>query len=163
MSALEIKSINDADWIAEFLVEHWGADYLVTRGRRIESGHLTGAQALAGGKPVGLITWQIKGEGTEKEMEIVTLDSYERQSGVGSFLLEHAVAIARVSGVRRVWLVTTNDNLDALRFYQRRGMRLCAIHKDAVTEARKQKPEIPEIGNFGIPLWDEVELERVLK
>ena len=159
LEQLKIARITDAKWIAEFLEANWGADYLVSRGKRIVAGELTGAQALLNGDVVGLVTWQIKGD----EMEIVTLDSLDKQSGTGTLLLDHAVAHARVADVRRIWLITTNDNLDALRFYQRRGMRICAIHPDALTEARKIKPEIPEIGHFGIPLWDEIELERVLR
>jgi hypothetical protein len=60
-----------------------------------------------------------------------------------------------------VWLVTTNDNLDALRFYQRRGLRLVAVHAGAVDEARRLKPEIARVGEYGIPIRDEIELELV--
>jgi ribosomal protein S18 acetylase RimI-like enzyme len=62
-------------------------------------------------------------------------------------------------GARRLWLITRNDNLDALRFYQRRGMRLCAIHRDAIDQARLVKPSIPLVGNFGIAIRDELELD----
>ena len=62
-------------------------------------------------------------------------------------------------GARRLWLITRNDNLDALRFYQRRGMRLCAIHRDAIDQARLVKPSNPLVGNFGIAIPDELELD----
>jgi hypothetical protein len=63
-----------------------------------------------------------------------------------------------------VWLVTTNDNLVALRFYQRRGFRLSALRPGAVDEARRRlKPAIPDAGAFGIPLRDELELELRLR
>ena len=65
-------------------------------------------------------------------------------------------------GARRLWLITSNDNLDALRFYQRRGMRLRAIHRDAIDQARLIKPSIPVVGNFGIAIRDELELELLL-
>jgi ribosomal protein S18 acetylase RimI-like enzyme len=158
MTALEITRTSDVAWIGAFLSEHWGGDFLVSRGRRLGPEMLAGAQAKMDGKIVGLVTWHIAGP----DMQIVSLNSLDPQSGVGTALLEHAVAFARVSGLRRVWLITTNDNLDALRFYQRRGMRLCAVHRDAMDESRKLKPQIPEIGYFGIPLHDEIELERVL-
>jgi hypothetical protein len=61
-----------------------------------------------------------------------------------------------------VWLITSNDNLNALRFYQRRGYRLAAVHRDAIVLARQIKPEIPLVGDFGIPLTDEIELEKLL-
>ena len=69
---------------------------------------------------------------------------------------------AREAGCGRVWLITTNDNLRALRFYQRRGFRLVAVHPDALERSRELKPSIPEIGLDGIPLRDELELELTL-
>ena len=68
--------------------------------------------------------------------------------------------VERASG-RRVWLVTTNDNLEALRFYQRRGFRLAQLRCGAVDEARRHlKPAIPASGFFGIPVHDEIVLEQ---
>ncbi len=52
--------------------------------------------------------------------------------------------------------------MNALRFYQKRGFVLVAIHRDALDISRKLKPEIPLIGNDGIPLRDEIELEMIL-
>jgi ribosomal protein S18 acetylase RimI-like enzyme len=77
-------------------------------------------------------------------------------------LLEAAAATARERGCRRLVLMTTNDNLGALRFYQRRGFRLVARRPGAVDAARARKPAIPPIGDFGIPLRDELELQRAL-
>jgi hypothetical protein len=62
-------------------------------------------------------------------------------------------------GRGRLWLITSNDNLNAIRFYQRRGMRLTAVHRGAIDEARQIKPSIPLIGEHGIPIHDELELE----
>ena len=69
---------------------------------------------------------------------------------------------AREAGARRIWLITTNDNLDVLRFYQRRGYRLAAVFPGAVDEARKQKPTIPLTGFYGIPIRDEILPEKTL-
>ena len=76
--------------------------------------------------------------------------------------MEAVVADAAREGAKRLWLVTTNDNLDALRFYQRRGWRLSAVYPGSVVESRKIKPSIPEIGAYGIPIRDEIELEYPL-
>ncbi|MBU1175826.1 MAG: GNAT family N-acetyltransferase [Alphaproteobacteria bacterium] len=158
MSRIDITPVTDTAWIGDFLKKQWGADFIVCRGKKIEAAALIGAQARVDGAVAGLVTWHITGP----DMQITTLNAHDQRSGIGTVLLEHAVAKARVAGLKRVWLVTTNDNLDAMRFYQRRGMRLCAVHAGAVSRARALKPEIPEIGNFGIPIMDEVELERVL-
>jgi RimJ/RimL family protein N-acetyltransferase len=70
--------------------------------------------------------------------------------------------IALKAGCRRIWLITTNDNTAALRFYQKKGFSLVAVHRNAIERSRQLKPEIPETGNDGIPLRDEIELEIVL-
>lgn len=61
-----------------------------------------------------------------------------------------------------MWLVTTNDNVDALRFYQRRGFVLVDLRPNAMQAARALKPEIPLIGRYGLPLRDELYLEMSL-
>lgn len=158
MSKIEITTISDPETIGSFLKQHWGADFIVSRGKKIEADKMTGVQARIDGEVVGVVTWNVAGP----DMQITTLNAHDQRSGIGTVLLDHAIAKARVMGLRRVWLVTTNDNVEAMRFYQRRGLRLCAVHPDAIVKAREIKPEIPEIGNFGIPIWDEVELERIL-
>ena len=61
-----------------------------------------------------------------------------------------------------MWLLTTNDNLDALRLYQRHRFRLVEVRPGAVDLARRAKPSIPAVGAYGIPLRDELILERDL-
>jgi ribosomal protein S18 acetylase RimI-like enzyme len=108
---------------------------------------------------VGVLTLRFD----DAESEVLTLHVDGRQCGIGTALLEEAARLARDRGSRRLFLVTTNDNVDALRFYQRRGFRLCALHVGAVDESRETlKPEIPAIGEYGIPLRDELVLELAL-
>ena len=90
---------------------------------------------------------------------MVTIDSLRPREGIGTALLSRATGLARAAGVPRLWLITTNDNLNALRFYQRRGLRLVAVRRGAVDEARALKASIPVIGESGIELHDEIELE----
>jgi hypothetical protein len=52
--------------------------------------------------------------------------------------------------------------MNALRFYQKRGFVLVAVHRNALEQSRKLKPEIPLIGDDEIPLRDEIELEMML-
>jgi ribosomal protein S18 acetylase RimI-like enzyme len=115
----------------------------------------------AGGEVVGVATYRIDGAACE----LGTLYAVEgrRRAGVGSRLVDAVVGAAREAGCRRVWLVTTNDNVDALRFYQRRGFRLAELHAGAVDRSRATlKPSIPAIGEHGIPIRDELVLEREL-
>ena len=90
------------------------------------------------------------------------MDSLEAGIGVGTQLIEAAKHAAASAGSERLWLITTNDNTDALRFFQTRGFSLVAVHRNAVTEARKMKPEIPLYGLNSIPIRDEIELEIIL-
>jgi GNAT superfamily N-acetyltransferase len=111
------------------------------------------------GRLAGLLTYILDGD----RCEILTLHATERRRGVGSALIEEVERVAVGAGCRRVWLITTNDNVDALRFYQRRGFRLAELHPGAVDRSRVSlKPEIPEIGDHGIPLCDELELNKEL-
>ena len=84
------------------------------------------------------------------------LDSLVARQGVGTALLAAVQRAAREMTCTRLWLITTNDNVDAIRFYQRRGFVLSSIHPDALAESRKIKPQIPQIGNYGIPIRDEL-------
>ena len=90
----------------------------------------------------------------------MTLNALERRAGVGTILMEAAAVDARRLGCHEIRLTTTNDNLDAIRFYQRRGLRLVALRPGAVDRARLEKPEIPRVGDYGIPLRDEIDLAR---
>ncbi|HEC22042.1 MAG TPA: GNAT family N-acetyltransferase [Chloroflexi bacterium] len=161
MEAIQIQELTDPyrGWAARLLEEAWGSTRIVTRGRVHQAEALPGLIALRGDEPVGLLTYQIAGEACE----IVTLNSQVEGIGVGSALIEALVERARAAGCARLWLITTNDNLPALRFYQKRGFRLVAVYPDALTESRRLKPEIPPVGLDGIPLRDEIELERPLR
>ncbi len=122
------------------------------------SPNLPGFVALYKGEKVGLVTYNI----VDESCEIVTLNSTHLSSGVGTALIEAVRDIAQKSGCKRLWLITTNDNMNALRFYQKRGFVLVAVHRNALEVSRKLKPEISMIGNDGIPLRDEIELEMML-
>jgi GNAT superfamily N-acetyltransferase len=107
------------------------------------------------GDLLGVATWVVVGD----EIEVLTLHAARRWTGVGTALLDAVAAIGRALGCRRLWLVTTNDNVDALRFYQRRGMRLRELRAGGVDEARRTiKPGIPERGLYDLPIRDELEL-----
>jgi len=149
---------DDRDWVVGVLTERWGATEVVSRGRRHAAADLPAVVAETEGRRSGLATYRVDGE----EAELVTLDALAEGRGIGRALLAEVAERARAAGCRRLWLVTTNDNVDALRFYQRRGLRLVAVHRGALDEARPLKPSIPEVGEYGIPVHDELELELVL-
>jgi GNAT superfamily N-acetyltransferase len=100
----------------------------------------------------------------EDDCEILTLHAAERWRGAGTALVGAVERAAAERGCRRLWVLTTNDNVDALRFYQRRGFRLAELHPGAVDDSRARlKPELPEVGDHGIPLRDELVLDKELR
>lgn len=151
-------TISDRDWVARRITESWGAETVVAHDEIYRPAELPGFAAMFEDEIAGLLTFHIQG----KACEIVTLDSWREGLGVGSALIEAATQAARRVGCRRLWLITTNDNTHALRFYQKRGFVIAAIHVNALEKARRLKPEIPLIGEDGIPLRDEIELEMIL-
>jgi DNA-3-methyladenine glycosylase I len=148
---------DDGDWIERFVTERWGAEFVVAHYEVFHCRELPGFVATEGEEKVGLLTYKI----TNDNCEIVSLDSLRQRAGIGTSLIEAVKAAAIESGCKRLWLVTTNDNMNALRFYQKRGFVLVKINRNALEFARKLKP-IPLIGAEGIPLRDEIELEIML-
>jgi DNA-3-methyladenine glycosylase I len=159
MSDFQIRplDIEDKDWISRLITERWGAEFIVAHSKIYYPRDLPGFVALKSAERVGLITYCL----AEKNCEIVSIDSLVPSVGIGTALIEAVKEAAQVLNCKRVWLTTTNDNLNALRFYQKRGFVLVTIHRDAVKIARQYKP-IPLIGMNGIPIRDEIELELMI-
>jgi N-acetylglutamate synthase-like GNAT family acetyltransferase len=149
-------SADDRAAVVRLLTGSWGSTTVVTHGSVYDASALPALLAEQDGRVAGLLTYVIE---DRTGMEIVSLDAVERRSGAGTALLGAAAETARAAGVERLWLATTNDNLDALRFYQRRGMRIVGVTPGAVDESRSVKPTIPLVGDYGIELHDELTLE----
>jgi len=102
-----------------------------------------------------LLTYRIEGH----DCEIVTIDSNAQGEGIGTALIDAVKERAKLKGCRRLWLITTNNNLNALGFYQKRGFCLIALYPNALETSRKLKHVIPMKAANGIPIRDELELE----
>jgi ribosomal protein S18 acetylase RimI-like enzyme len=160
LAGMRVLSRRAKDRVAveAFLGEH-GSLCVARRGELLDSLDHPALLAWAGDVLVGVATYVVDGEACE----LLTLHAQYQFAGVGTELVEAVVKSAREAGCRRLWLVTTNDNVDALRFYQRRGFRLTQLRPGAVDASRESlKPEIPPVGAHGIPLRDELELELTL-
>jgi GNAT superfamily N-acetyltransferase len=159
MPTLRRLTQDDLPRLRQFWTEHWGGEEMISRGRVYRPEQLEGFVAEDGNEWIGLLTFFIEAG----ECEVTSLDSLRAGQGIGSMLIDKAIAEARARNCRRLFLITTNDNLNALGFYQKRGFELVTIHRGAVNESRRIKPGIPLIGMNGIPLRDEIELEMRLK
>jgi len=149
---------SDRNWVESFIKSHWGSEIVVAKGRVTRPAELDGVAAFKGKDPVGLLTYRIEGP----DCEIVTIDSSAQGKGIGTTLIDAVKEKAKVKGCRRLWLITSNDNLNALGFYQRRGFCLIALYPNALEASRKLKPQISLKAENGIPIRDELELELEL-
>jgi ribosomal protein S18 acetylase RimI-like enzyme len=141
----------------EAFLTRWHARRVARRGVLEDPLEHPSLLAEEGGRLIGVLGYVVSGGACE----VLTLFVDDRRRGVGSALIAAVKDAARREGCTRLWVITTNDNVSALRFYQRRGFRLAALHARAVDASRERlKPEIPEIGAHGIPLRDELELEQ---
>jgi len=156
-------TVGDSGWIAGVLKEHWGGDCIISNGSKYYPQLLEGPWKVDGfiarlGERVGLLSYDV----CNGDMEIVLLQALRKHQGIGTQLLDAAVMEARQQRCHRIHLTTTNDNVDGLRFYQRRGFSMCALHIDAMAKARQLKSGIPLLGDYEIPMDHEIELERIL-
>ena len=141
--------------IDQFVANEWGGPMVVTLGVLYDTGVLPGFVAVDDGKLAGAILYRIE----EDVCEIAILFSLVSNRGVGSALIDRAIALSKERGCRRVWLVTTNDNTHAIRFYQKYGFSLKAVHIGSMEATRRLKGELPTCGIDGIPLEHEFEFE----
>lgn len=155
--AVNVLGAKDKDWLEKLFNEQWGGTTMVVHGVSYNCLELPGFVAVlsATGEQIGLLTYSIEGD----SCEIISLDSLKENLGVGTALIEAVKATAQAENCCRLSLITTNDNLHAVKFYQKRGFRLMAVHTGAVDRARLIKPTIPLLGNDAIPIHDEIKLE----
>jgi ribosomal protein S18 acetylase RimI-like enzyme len=138
MSMIEISELDEQyrEWAQALLAAEWAGPVVMTRGRLHDTSRLPGLAAIYEGRPAGLVTYLLEGD----SCELVTLNSQEPGAGIGPALLAAVKKITAAAGCARLWLNTTNDNTAVLRFYQREGFVLVALHREALRESRRLKP-----------------------
>jgi GNAT superfamily N-acetyltransferase len=155
---LRVHALRDDEhaWVAAVLDEQWGGT-VICDGRELRPAELPALVAEADGERAGVATYLVEGS----DCELVTLNALTVGGGVGGALVEAVADAARTAGCTRLRVTTTNDNLPALRLYQRHGFVLVELRAGAVELSRARK-EIDATGHAGIPIRDELELERAL-
>jgi ribosomal protein S18 acetylase RimI-like enzyme len=153
------RAPSDRDWATKLERDTWGEPLVARRGELVDPTALPGFVAVVDGEKVGLVTYAVRGD----ECEVVSIRSLREGVGVGRALLDAVRESAVAARCRRLWLITTNNNVRALAVYQRWGLDVVAFYRDAVTESRRHlKPSIPERDEHGIPIRHELELELLL-
>ena len=153
---LRKKTHNDNVAVSE-IIRGWGSDIIVSRGKTYKAGDLDGFLACDNGRITGLGLYVLN-----DDCEIVLLETFIQKAGIGTQILRKIKEIAQDSMCKRIWLVTTNENINAIQFYQKRGFHISNIYLNAMEEARRIKPEIPKIAENGIEIRDEIEFEMNL-
>ncbi|WP_197088270.1 GNAT family N-acetyltransferase [Paenibacillus dauci] len=145
----------------DFFVNQWGSTEMIVSSGVYHCLELDGYASVTSDRFInGMITFVTRLP--ESICEIISLDSLQKGKGIGSQLLIESEQTAMLAGCREMRMITTNDNLEALRFYQKRGYRLTAVYPDAVHQARLRKPSIPLVAENGIPIRDELLLSKLL-
>jgi ribosomal protein S18 acetylase RimI-like enzyme len=157
---IRVRPIENGDlpWVVERLEDTFGDVNVARKGVLIDASALPGFVATDDGRPVGLLTYDV----VDGECEVVAILSTREGRGIGRTLMDAVRDRAEAAGCRRLWLVTTNDNTRAFRFYQLWGMDLCALHRHGARRSREVKPSLPQHGADGIPLDHELEFELLL-
>ncbi len=155
--AWRVRPVTDKDRgaVRNWMERMWGDARVVVHDTVYLPEQLDGFIAESDGEWLGLVTYRIAND----QCEVVTLDSVREGEGIGTELMNRVKQQAEQTGCWRVWLITTNDNLQALHFYLKRGYRLVRVDVGAVDRSREIKPQIPRVGENGIPIRDELELE----
>lgn len=141
--------------INDFIKSHWFSVNMVVRGEIVDMTILPGFAAYEEETINGLITYRIN----DSECEIMSLDSLIEKQGIGTTLLNKVIETAAQRKCTKVKLITTNDNMNAIRFYQKRGFDMAHLYHNSIDISRKLKPSIPVLGDFGIPIKHEIEFE----
>jgi ribosomal protein S18 acetylase RimI-like enzyme len=157
---IQVRPLREPDraWAAAVERREWGEPVAARLGELVGLDGLPGCVARRDGRRAGVTRYAVRGH----ECELVSIVAIEPGVGVGRALLEAVREAALAASCRRLWLITTNDNVRALRFYQRFGFDLAVLHHGAVARARRLKPAIPERGSDGIPIAHELEMRMEL-
>ena len=156
-----IKQIKDSDkpWVRKISIKYYGGKFCVFLGRKFFMDKLPGFFAEdENQKKLGLTTFEFR----NNFCEIMTLNAFKKFNGIGTKLLKKVIKISKEKKFIKIKVVTTNDNLDALRFYQKRGFQILKIYKNTSEKDRKIKPSLPKKGDYGILIKDAIELEYLL-
>lgn len=154
------QEINEQNRLAinQFIQENWYSTVIVIRGKIVDMTLVDGIAVYESNSIIGLITYEIRND----ECEILSFDSKHENQGIGTELIKRVIEIARNQGCRKLKLITTNDNINAIKFYQKRGFNMVRLYHNSMDISRKLKPSIPMIGEYGIPLMHEIEFEMKL-
>jgi ribosomal protein S18 acetylase RimI-like enzyme len=153
-----VREATDADRAAarSLFDRDFGRTRIVAFGEVVDIDQMPALVAVMHQEPSGALAYRLLGDA----LHIVALatDPMWQRSGVGGHLVAEAELLARRLNLTRLVVSTSNDNLPALYFYQRRGYRLTGLVPDSVIAHTREAVA----GFAGIPVRDEIRLEKKL-
>jgi len=160
---VRLLAARDRPALKKVLVEQWGLPVVSISGVHDDPSTLPGFVAddalPTGGMPLGYLTYLVDGD----QCEVLTINALLEGAGVGRALMDAARTAADNAGCRRLWLITSNENLRAIDFYQRWGMDLAALHRNFADTVRAAKPHLDTAaGPGGIEFRHALEFELLL-
>jgi ribosomal protein S18 acetylase RimI-like enzyme len=162
ISAIEPISDSTRHLATAYIINEWYTAQTMIRGEIIDCTEIDGyiLTDKARENILGLITYVFR----DDACEIVTLNSERPGIGLGTALVEKAKAAAVAHGSKNLRLLTSNDNLNAIGFYQKRGFDLVGVNIGAIDREREtSSPEIPLLGQNGIPFRHELDFSMRLE
>jgi DNA-3-methyladenine glycosylase I len=156
--SIQALTADDQPIVKTIAETQWGDNLVVVHGTKFYLDQLPGFKAMHGVTWIGLITYDINAD----ICEIVSLDSFIPGMGTGRKLVEQVMDTARQAGCKKIILITTNDNLNAIGFYQKIGFQMVWVEPDAVMRSREVKPSIPLTAENGLPIRDEITFQMNL-
>jgi GNAT superfamily N-acetyltransferase len=158
MVGIRLKNRTDNERINMYFRNNWGTEFILAKGKKYYCDDMQGLVAEGDFSVLGICLYVIN----DDELDLLFIESFEENKGIGSTIIKEIESIAIEQQLKRIWLVTTNDNINAIQFYLKRGFIYKRIKRNSIEEYRKIKPEIPMIGYNGIPIMDELEFEKDL-
>ncbi|MCI8934275.1 MAG: GNAT family N-acetyltransferase [Clostridiaceae bacterium] len=151
-------STSDRTLVDEFIRQQWYTTTMIIRGKEIDMTQTEGFYVKEQEDIIGLITYFV----SDDVLEVISLNSLRENQGIGTKLVDAVIREAKDRKLKKILVVTTNDNINAIKFYQKRGFDMACLYHNALDISRKIKPEIPLIGDHSIPLRHEIEFELLI-
>ena len=151
-------STSDRTLVDEFIRQQWYTTTMIIRGKEVDMTQTDGFYVKEQEDIIGLITYFV----SDDVLEVISLNSLRENQGIGTKLVDAVIREAKDRKLKKILVVTTNDNINAIKFYQKRGFDMACLYHNALDISRKIKPEIPLIGDHSIPLRHEIEFELLI-
>lgn len=151
-------STSDRTLVDEFIRQQWYTTTMIIWGKEVDMTQTEGFYVKEQEDIIGLITYLV----SDDVLEVTSLNSLRENQGIGTKLVDAVIREAKDRKLKKILVVTTNDNINAIKFYQKRGFDMARLYHNALDISRKIKPEIPLIGDHSIPLRHEIEFELLI-